>query len=207
MMETERGCGPAARTGWARVAAVAAQPAMWAVCAAAAPAAWAAEGGEGGDPWMTLMWKGINFVILWAVIIFFARKPVAAMFRAAAQEARDALEGRRERARKAEEATDEQRSRIENLEAELERLLNEAREEARAEHERMVAEAHTHAERIKTSVQLQVEQSFNRARQELQADLARETVNLAEKMIRERMDDSARERIVTRAIDDLGAGS
>lgn len=167
----------------------------------------AAEGGGSGNPWLDLAWKAVNLAALVAVIWYFGRKPIGHMFRSAAQLAHDALEERRAQAHGAEAQLADQRRRIEGLESELERMVGEARSEARSEHERLVTEARAQAERIKASVQIQVELEFNKARKELQAELANDTVRLAEDLIRQRMDDDGRQRVVARAIDQLGARS
>lgn len=164
-----------------------------------------AEGGAGGNPWMDLLWKAVNFVILVAVIGYFARKPVANMLKGATQSTKAALDGTRESALAARSELDEQRRRIENLEAELERLRGEALAEARVERERLLAEARAGAERIKAAVQVQVEQEFNKARNELKRQLAVDTVAQAEALIRARLDAEGQQRLASRAIDRLGA--
>jgi F-type H+-transporting ATPase subunit b len=170
----------------------------------AASAAWADEAEVHGNPWLPLLWKTINFVLLMAIIWYYGRKPAATFLRGAAQAAQAVLGEPRERVRAAEAELAAQRKRIGDLESELERLLAEAREEARREYERVIAEAHVQAERIKAGVQAQVELEFGKARKELQAELARQTVRLAEEMISRRMDAAAQQRIVTEAIESLG---
>lgn len=201
MIVTERGRHPLVPGGRAVAAAVLAQLAPWAL---GATPALAAEGGS-GNPWMDLLWKAVNFLVLAGIIYYFARKPVGNLMRGAAKESKDTLDEQRERAAGAEAEAAEQRRRIENLEADLQRMLNESREEARSEHERLVAEARNQSERIRHAVSTQVEQEFNKARKELQAELAQETVRLADTMIRERMDDRRREQAADRAIEQLGA--
>ena len=115
------------------------------------------------------------------------------------------LDLQRRIAREAEEALTEQRSRIEQLQSELERMLGEARDEARQEHARLIEEARVHAERIKGAVQMQTEHEMNKARKELQVELAEQTVRLAEQMIGQRLDDGSRQRLTSQAIDQLGA--
>jgi F-type H+-transporting ATPase subunit b len=174
----------------------------------AAGLAWAAEGeGGGANPWMALLWKSVNFAVLVLGIWYFGRKPIGNMLRGAAQAAQAALAGQRERARQVEVELEAQRRRIEGLEADLARMAAEARAEAELERARLVAEAHEHAERIKRGTAVQVEQEFNKARKELQAELAAETVRLAEALIRGRMDERGRQRLATRAIEQMGAAS
>jgi F-type H+-transporting ATPase subunit b len=174
----------------------------------AAGAAWAAEGGAaGGDPWRALLWKTVNFVVLVGLLWYFGRKPLHALLSGSARAVRTEFDEHNDWARQAEEDLAEQRRRIDDLQAELQRLLGEAREEARAEHERLVAEARSQAERIKASVQAQMEQEFNKARKELQAELAGQTVRLAEGLIARRLDEPARERLLSQAVEQLGARS
>ena len=201
MIAMERCRAAAARAGRVLGAAAAAQ--------LAASAAWAAEaeGAGHGDPWLALLWKAVNFAVLVGLIWYFGRKPIAGMARRAARASQAALSERREHTRQAEAELAEQRHRIESLQAELERLQGEARDEARVEHDRLLAEARAQGERIKVTARQQVEQEFAKASKELQAELASQTIRLAEQMIAKGLDDAARQRIVTRAIDELGATS
>lgn len=169
--------------------------------------AWASEGAPAGNPWMTLLWKAINFAALVWLLWFFGRKPLRQLLGSAATQAQVEMDEQRQFAQHAEDDLAEQRRRIESLEAELQRMLAETREDTRQEQERLVAEARTQAERIKAGVQQQMEQEFAKARKELQAELANETVRLAESIVRQRMDDASRERLTTRAIEQLGSRS
>ncbi len=170
----------------------------------AAPPAWAAAGGS-GNPWLDLLWKAVNFGALVVLIWFFARKPVAAMLRNAAEGRRTELQSRRDQAAAAEREMAEQRRKIENLEAELQRMRDAAQGEAEQEKARLIEEARQHAERLKTNVRLQVEQEFAKARGELKRQLADDTVRLAEQQIKGRMDDESRRRTVNGAIEQLGS--
>jgi F-type H+-transporting ATPase subunit b len=199
MIATQRRRSTAAFLGRVAAAALAAQ--------LVGAAAWASEGGAGGNPWLPLLWKAINFALLVGIIWYYGRKPVRAMLVGAARQARVTLDEHRDWARQAEEELAEQGRRIAGLQSELERLLEESRQEARQEHDRLLAEARSAAERIKGAVQMQVEHELNRSRKELQAALADQTVRLAEQLIIQRLDAPARNRIVTQAIEQLGASS
>jgi len=171
----------------------------------AAPA-WAA--GEGSaNPWMDLLWKTINVVVLLGLLHVFARKPLLNFFRGAASGLKKGLQGTRDAAAKAESEMVEQKRKIEGLQAELERLVVEARQEAQNERDRLVAEARAQTDRIMEQMRGQVEQEFSKARIALRRQLADETLQLAEKMIVERLDDTARERLVGTTIEQLGSSS
>lgn len=168
-----------------------------------APAAFAAEAAA-GDPMMNLVYKTINFVVLLAILIYFGRKPVANLLRGAAEKTRTELETAREAARSAEAQLAEQKSKIDNLEAELERLRQEARHEAQTESERVIAEAQAQGEHIKAQIQLQVVQEFSKARTELKRQLADRTIQLAETQIEAQLDPKRREELAQTAIQHMG---
>ncbi|MEE8435930.1 MAG: ATP synthase F0 subunit B [bacterium] len=174
--------------------------ALWIVAGTPALAAEA----SGGDPMMDFLFKVINFVVLMAILVYLARKPLANLLRGSSEGARSELETAREAARAAEAKLAEQKSRIENLEADLARLREEAREEARAESAHVIEEARAQAERIKAQIQLQVEQEFNKARAELKRQLADQTIHLAEANIEAQMDAPRREALAGVAIQQMG---
>lgn len=166
-------------------------------------AALAAEGGS-SDPWMDFLWKVVNFTVLMALLVFFARKPLARLFREAAQRTLEAMQQGRSDARDAEQQLAEQQRKIENLQAELVRLREEALNEAREESERVLAEARATAERIKEQMRFQVEQEFKKASSDLKRQLADEAVRLAGEQISKQLDDKARQKLAANAIDQLG---
>lgn len=169
----------------------------------AAPALAASAGGP-ANPMMDFAFKVLNFVVLMALLVYFAKKPLANMLRGAAEGARSELETAREAARAAEAELAGQKSRIENLEADLARLRDEAREESRIESARLIEEARAQGERIKAQIHLQVEQEFNKARAELKRQLADQTIQLAEAQIEEQLDGVRREALAGAAIQQMG---
>ena len=175
---------------------------LWFAAGTASPAL-AAETGS-GNPMLDFLYKVINFLILAAILVYFARKPLANMLRGGAESARSELETAREAARAAEAQLAAQKSRIENLEADLARLREEAREESRTESAHVIEEARAQAERIKAQIHLQVEQEFNKARAELKRQLADQTIHLAEEKIEAEMDAPRREALARAAIQQMG---
>ena len=170
------------------------------------PLAFAAEGGV-DNPWMELLWKSVNFFVLMAILVFVARKPLQAMLRGGAGELKSTYDRTRSEAGAAEAELKTQQEKIANLQADLEKLLAEARTGAEQEKIRLTEEAREQAEKIKAQVQVQIEQEFKKASLELRKQLAAETVKLAEEMISRKMDKKQREQLVTETIEQLGASS
>jgi F-type H+-transporting ATPase subunit b len=190
---------------WGSRAARAARAALWGVLPTLltyavfqAGTALAAEDGEAaaGNPWLGLLWKAINFVVLVALLYYFARKPVRAMLVQAAERLKHTVEGSRTETRVAEQELAEQKRKIDGLQAELASMIDQTRKDAEEDKRLLSEEALAQAERIKTQMLLQIEQEFAKATSELKAQIADEMVRKAEEMIRKELDGKADARIV-----------
>lgn len=173
---------------------------LWALPALAAEAEHAATA-------MDLVLQGINLAVLLAIIVYFGRKPIARFFRGTAAEVKRGYDDTRQSAEETLAELEAQKKRLEGLEAELGRMVQGAREDAAVEHEALLAEAANQAERIKAQSRQQVEQEMNKARSELRAQLADETVKLAEDTLKSRMDEKRQKELLADYVDQIGAGS
>ena len=165
-----------------------------------------AAGGGNVDPWTEILYKAINFFILVSVILFFARKPVMRALRGSAEEAKNSYTGTRELAEKTASDLAAQKDKITRMNEELNRMIADARKDAEEERKQLVANAESQAQRIKNTATMQIEQEMVKARAEIRAQLADEAVRLAEEIIRGKMDDQQRTRMVQEFITQLEAG-
>jgi F-type H+-transporting ATPase subunit b len=163
-----------------------------------AAALWAAEeaGEQHGDPWLDLLWKAVNFAALVALLWYFLRKPVGKALRGAAARVKATVDEARQNASDMERRYRDQRRNLENLKAALERLREEARRETQAETERLMKDAQAAADRMSGQIEKQVQQARTRALQSLREELADEAVKQAEALIRQRLDDATRRRLL-----------
>lgn len=160
-----------------------------------------------GSPWMDFIYKTINFIVLVGLLFYFLRKPIPAFLRQAAQSLHNTINGTRQATQNAAAELDGQKSKIANLQAELDSMLAEAREDARRERERLVAEAGERAIQLKAQVQVQVEQELRKARLELQQQLARQTTELAYSLVSQRMSAEKQQQLMSGYVDRLEARS
>lgn len=149
----------------------------------------------------------INFILLVVVLVYFLRKPLAHFFAGRAS----ALERDLEEGRKALEAA---RAQLAEAEEKMRRLSEDiaaykaaAAREQELERERLRRAAEDEAERVLASARAMIESATQAARQELKSAAATEAVALAEKMIRERLDDAARSRLLNRFLSGIEDGS
>lgn len=141
-----------------------------------------------------VVWHVINFAIFAAIVYWGAKKLVV-----------DGAQAKRDRIRKEiEEATklrDEMRtkfqeydSRMQNIDARMNELLQDARTQAEAEKARILGEAEAAAKRMREEAKVIADQEIARAKHELQEEQIARAAELAEQVLRANVnkDDQAR---------------
>jgi F-type H+-transporting ATPase subunit b len=170
---------------------------------AAAPAEAGEEGGEQGHG---AIYKWINFVILAGGLVYLLRKPLAEFFagrsasiRKSLEEGRQALEASEAQLRAVEE-------KLQRLEEEMAAFRTAAWREMEVERERLRQATAEETQKMLESVRAQMETATQQARVELKLYAAGQAVELAEKMIGERLDEASQQRLVGEFIVGLKAG-
>jgi F-type H+-transporting ATPase subunit b len=171
--------------------------------ASAAPAA-ASEGGSGGLG--DLAWPALNLVILIAALVYFGRRPIQDFFASRQDRIRDDLDAAASALAEAEARhTDWQRKLVE-LDAEMARIREQARERAEAERRHILADASAAAERIRNDARAAVDQELRRAREELRREAAELALEIAAETLRARVTDADRSRLVDEFIGTIERG-
>jgi len=160
-----------------------------------------AEGEEGAKH--ELLYKVINFVILVGALAYLLRKPLAGFFvqrsesiRKSLEEGRKALESSQAQLRNIEE-------KLRGLEEEISRFKAAAAREMEAERERLRQAAAAEAERILQFARAEIDNATRAAKLELKVYAAGQAVELAEAMIRQRLDEAGQRRLVGRFVGEL----
>jgi F-type H+-transporting ATPase subunit b len=149
---------------------------MWLVLRAGpALAAGGEEHGGGGEG---LLWPLLNFALLVGVLFFLTRKPIQAFF----------AERRRGIQTELDQAADLQRQ--------AEEIRRLGRERAEAEREQILADARESAARIERTARSAIEQELRRARESLRDEASDLAVDLASGLLRERVTDADRDRLL-----------
>lgn len=167
--------------------------------AAAAPA----EGAGAGSH--DLVYKIINFVILVGALGYLLRKPLGDFLAGRSEAIRKSLE----EGRKALEASEAQLRAIEDklakLEEEIARFKAASAQEMQAERERLRHAAEAEAGRMLAFARAQIESAARAARLELKAYAAGQAVELAERTVRERLDEAGQRRLVDQFVREAGS--
>jgi F-type H+-transporting ATPase subunit b len=161
----------------------------------AAPAL--ASEGEGSG----LFFPIFNFVLLVAVIVYFAGKPIRDFFKERRAAIQDDLHSAAEFRGEAERRYAKWQRKLADLDAELEQIRATSRERAEAEREQIVADANATAERIRADATAAIEQELRRAREVLSEEAANLAVELAGDLLREHVTNADRDRLVTEFIE------
>jgi F-type H+-transporting ATPase subunit b len=169
-------------------------------------AALAAEGADRGSGLGEILWQALNLVILIAVIVYFARKPVAEYLAQRRHGIQGNLETSARLLEEAEAKLGEWNDRTARLDAELAEVREASRRFAEEEREEILAQARAAAERIRRDATAAVEQETRRARAVLSAEAAELAVELAARIIAESVSEEDQRRLFDEFLERIEAG-
>jgi F-type H+-transporting ATPase subunit b len=152
---------------------------------------------KGSEPARALFFKVINFVLLAAGLGYVLRKPAADFFRSRSVSIQKSLEEGRKALETSQAQLQAVEEKLRHLEEEIAAFRASAAREIEAERQRLQKAAAEEAARILESARAQMETAVRGAKLELKKHAAREAVTLAEGLIRERLDESGRRRLVS----------
>jgi F-type H+-transporting ATPase subunit b len=184
------------------------RPSRWIALAAAllVPAVAAASGGEGeghggGSPY----WHAFNLIVLIAVLVYVGRKPIQEFFAGRRREIEANLQRSAALLSDAEARLGEWNQRMQRLDAEIDEIKLRSKERAETERQRILADATTAAERIRRDAGAAIDHETRRAREELRKEAAQLALDLAGDLLRQRMNDQDRARLVDEFIQKVEA--
>ena len=156
-----------------------------------------AAGAEEG-PWSAwmLLWRVINTAALIGLLIYFVRKPLATFFSERKGQISKDLEEAKEQREKAEALLSEYKQKFAGMEKELEKLRTELQKSADAESAKIMANAEKMSVSMVEAAKLAAEQEVRKARATLKNEAVAMAVQMAESLIREKINDADRKKIV-----------
>jgi F-type H+-transporting ATPase subunit b len=159
----------------------------------------ASEGNGGGLS--EHLWPAVNLVILVAVLVHFARKPIRDYFASRRGEIQSELKGAAEQLSEAEATYSKWQRRLVDLEAELQEIRATSSQRAEAERDKILSDAQATAERIRRDASVAVEMEFRRAREELREEATQLAIELATERLEREVTDADRDRLLDEFID------
>ncbi len=158
----------------------------------------ASSGGEeesSWTPWL-LTWRVINTVALIALLIYFVKKPLVTFFAERKDQIRRDLAEALEQREEALQLLAEYKEKLAGMEKEVDRMRVELRKAAESDSEKVMANAERMSGAIVESAKMTAEQEVRKARESLRNEAVELAVQLAETMIREKITEKDRKRIV-----------
>jgi len=167
-------------------------------------AAWAAEGA--GEKWGIWLEAGrlLNLLLVVALLVWVARKPLANFFASRSQAIRDQLAEAQKARLDAERRVAEINAHMSSLEDELAEIKATAERDAREEYQRLLADAERDAQKIVERARREIDGMTRAAQLELKEHTAALSVELAKEKIRNELTDDDRKRLFSRFVAKLG---
>lgn len=169
----------------------------------ASPALAAGGEGESGTSTSELVWQALNLALLLGIIVFAARKPVQAFFAERRERISQSLDDSAELLREAEGHYAEWQRKLVELDTELERIRAMARQRANEERDRILSDARSGAERIRSEASAAIQQEVRRAETELRHEASALAVELATRLLEQQVGEADRGRLVDEFIAEI----
>jgi len=164
----------------------------------------ASEGGT--SPWNSwmLMWRVVNTVALVALLAYFLKKPLVSFFSERRMQIEKDIADAREQRDRAERIIAEYKEKISGMERELEKMRADLEKAAEAESQKVTGNAERMATAMVEAARLAAEQEVRKAKVILKNEAVDMAVKLAETLIREKITDSDRKKIMEDYLDKVG---
>jgi ATP synthase F0 subunit b len=199
------------------LAGLAAAAAVVLVCAGAAEAAGGHDGGGHGGAlhvnWWTwdehappVGWFIVDFVIFVALLVHFARKPIARAFAQRHESIRRSLRDAEQAHAAAQSAYDVIRGKLGNADSAAAEVLASGRRDGEADRDRIVQAAGDYAERLRKDSGSVAAQEEDQARQRLRGVAIVESLGRAQQWLRTELSDADRSRLLEEALTELEKG-
>ena len=153
-----------------------------------------------------MFWQVANTLLLLAVLIYFARKPVLTYLAGRRDTIAKNLDGAAQLLAEASLRLAEWNQKAASLDQEVATIRDATRRAAEAERDRILADARVTADRIRQSASAVAERELQQARESLRGEAADLAVELAAKILREQVNDSDRTRLVDEFIERIEPG-
>jgi F-type H+-transporting ATPase subunit b len=164
----------------------------------------ASEGGAHGPNWGLLGAAIFNVVVLVALLVRLARRPIHDFLVQRQHGIAQAIEKAEARVRDAEAELERWQARLAGVEGEAREIVQLATEQAEAESQRRLGRADEASARIQREAQALGEREGFRARETLRTEVAELATSLADRLLRERIGADDDRRLVSEYADNIG---
>jgi len=147
------------------------------------------QGGHGGSSTWPFIFQVVNFLLLLFVLYKYALPTVKSFFAERSQKIRQSLKEAEDAKTLAEEKLNGHEEKLRSLGEEVEKIRDLLIKEGQAEKDRIIRGAEKDAESIKKQAKVIAEQEIEKAKKDLRREMARLSLDRAEKIIRDNISD------------------
>lgn len=140
-------------------------------------------------------WRIFNFAVFLGILIFVLRKPLSQFWKSRAHQIQFQMDESRNLRVQEEERYGALSRRLKGIETEVKDLVGTLLEEGDLEKSRMVAEAERYATKLKSDGEKIAAQEVRKAREILKEETVRLSVELAEKLIQDKIGSADQKRL------------
>ncbi|MBI2082370.1 MAG: ATP synthase F0 subunit B [Deltaproteobacteria bacterium] len=148
-------------------------------------------------------WKLLNFFIFVSLLFAVLRKPVAEFWRTRAHQISFNIEEARRLRQEAGKKVLEMESRIKGLDDEIQALIRALKEEGEKEKGKILSDSKDYAERLKRDSKRIVQQELQKTKEQLKRELVDLSVQMAERQIRDQIQDEDQKRLSEKFVKEL----
>lgn len=168
-----------------------------------------AGGGDHGDGhinWLTVASLFANFALLFGFLYLKLRPAVGTSLKARRATMARELDEARQKQEKAEAQLTDYRDKLDNLEAEVRRIVSAYEAEARADARRLEDETERALSRIERESDFTIRQEIRKAEKALRLSTVKTTIEQAERLVRERITPADHRRLADQYIGRIDQG-
>ena len=162
-----------------------------------------AASGNSSSPFLDIIWKTINVLILIAIIYKFAKKPLSKALSNNAKSAKQSIDEARATEEKISKNLKEMKVKISNLEQESIEMVKNAKKEAESEQKRIIEEGKKEIQRMTDQANFALKQERIKAEYELKNWIAEESVKLAKEKLKKEMNKNHQKNLVASYVGQL----
>ncbi len=166
----------------------------------------AAEEGH-GEGVMGWVWKVVNFAILVVILVKFLAKPMREYFRKRTELIEQSLKEAQEAKAMAEKALKEVEEKLRLKDEEMQRIVSTARASGEAEREQLIEQGKRMAEKIKEQAKENIAMELATAKEALRVEAAELALKLAEKKLKEELDEEVQRKLIEDSLKRLEGGN
>jgi F-type H+-transporting ATPase subunit b len=166
----------------------------------------ASGGGEEAHPSVVkeYAYKIINFIVIFGIIFYFARKPVKNMLKQRTEMIEKTLKEAQEAKELAQKALQEVKTRIQTKDKEIEEIMTASKHAGEVEREQIIEESNRLKERIFEQAKANIEYEVKSAKKAIRAEAVGIAMELAEKKIKEKLTKDEQEKLLQDSLTKIG---